>query len=55
MEDYDRFLVLNDNDEAGYFYNDLKQIAMPVDGDGKVAEVLFFPIVLSSCSEIWTA
>ena len=35
--------VLNDNDEAGYFYNDLKTIAMPVDGEGKVAEVLFFP------------
>ena len=29
--------VLNDNDEAGYFYNDLKTIAMPVDGEGKVA------------------
>ena len=35
--------VLNDNDEAGYFYNDLKTIAMPTDGEGKVAEVLFFP------------
>ena len=35
--------VLNDNDEAGYFYNDLKTIAMPSDGEGKVAEVLFFP------------
>ena len=35
--------VLNDNDEAGYFYNDLKTIAMPADGEGKVAEVLFFP------------
>lgn len=34
--------VLNDNDEAGYFYNDLKTIAMPADGEGKVAEVLFF-------------
>ena len=35
--------VLNDNDEAGYFYHDLKTIAMPADGEGKVAEVLFFP------------
>ncbi len=35
--------VLNDNDEAGYFYNDLKTIAMPEGGEGKVAEVLFFP------------
>lgn len=35
--------VLNDNDEAGYFYNDLKTIAMPADGEGKVADVLFFP------------
>ena len=35
--------ILNDNDEAGYFYNDLKTIAMPADGEGKVAEVLFFP------------
>ena len=35
--------MLNDNDEAGYFYNDLKTIAMPADGEGKVAEVLFFP------------
>ena len=35
--------VLNDNDEAGYFYNDLKTIAMPDDNKDKVAEVLFFP------------
>lgn len=35
--------VLNDNDEAGYFYNDLKTIAMPEDGKGQTAEVLFFP------------
>ena len=35
--------VLNDNDEAGYFYNDLKTIAMPESGEGEVAEVLFFP------------
>ena len=35
--------VLNDNDEAGYFYNDLKTIAMLDDNKDKVAEVLFFP------------
>ncbi|WP_028898438.1 transcription-repair coupling factor [Prevotella sp. HUN102] len=35
--------VLNDNDEAGYFYNDLKTIAMPEEGKEQVAEVLFFP------------
>lgn len=35
--------VLNDNDEAGYFYNDLKTIAVPDDNKDKVAEVLFFP------------
>lgn len=35
--------VLNDNDEAGYFYNDLKTIAMPDDNKDKIAEVLFFP------------
>ena len=35
--------VLNDNDEAGYFYNDLKTITMPEDGKGQTAEVLFFP------------
>lgn len=35
--------VLNDNDEAGYFYNDLKTIAMPDDNKDKVAEILFFP------------
>lgn len=35
--------VLNDNDEAGYFYNDLKTIAMPDDANEQTAEVLFFP------------
>ena len=35
--------VLNDNDEAGYFYNDVKTIAMPDDNKDKVAEILFFP------------
>lgn len=35
--------VLNDNDEAGYFYNDLKTLAMPEDGQEQAAEVLFFP------------
>ncbi|WP_314963454.1 transcription-repair coupling factor [Prevotella pallens] len=35
--------VLNDNDEAGYFYNDLKTIAMPDDVNEQTAEVLFFP------------
>ena len=35
--------VLNDNDEAGYFYNDLKTIAMPENGQEQAAEVLFFP------------
>lgn len=35
--------VLNDNDEAGYFYNDLKTVAMPQEGDDRVADVLFFP------------
>lgn len=35
--------VLNDNDEAGYFYNDLKTIAMPENGQEQTAEVLFFP------------
>lgn len=33
--------VLNDNDEAGYFYNDLKTIAAT--DDDAVAEVLFLP------------
>jgi transcription-repair coupling factor len=37
------FFVLNDNDEAGYFYNDLKTIAMPENGQEQAAEVLFFP------------
>ena len=35
--------VLNDNDEAGYFYNDLKTIAMPENEQEQAAEVLFFP------------
>lgn len=35
--------VLNDNDEAGYFYNDLKTIAMPDNSNEQTAEVLFFP------------
>lgn len=35
--------VLNDNDEAGYFYNDLKTITMPENGQEQSAEVLFFP------------
>ena len=35
--------VLNDNDEAGYFYNDLKTIAMPENRQEQTAEVLFFP------------
>lgn len=35
--------VLNDNDEASYFYNDLKTIAMPENGQEQTAEVLFFP------------
>lgn len=35
--------VLNDNDEAGYFYNDLKTIAMPENEQEQTAEVLFFP------------
>ncbi|QUB87849.1 transcription-repair coupling factor [Prevotella denticola] len=35
--------VLNDNDEAGYFYNDLKTVAMPQEGEDRVADVLFFP------------
>ena len=35
--------VLNDNDEAGYFYNDLKTIAMPENEKDQAAEVLFFP------------
>jgi len=35
--------ILNDNDEAGYFYNDLKTIAMPDDANEQTAEVLFFP------------
>lgn len=35
--------VLNDNDEAGYFYNDLKTIAMPENRQEQAAEVLFFP------------
>ena len=35
--------VLNDNDEAGYFYNDLKTIAMPENEKDQTAEVLFFP------------
>ena len=41
--------VLSDNEEAGYFYNDLKTITMPEDGTSNTAEVLFFP---SSCSQI---
>ena len=35
--------VLSDNEEAGYFYNDLKTITMPEDGTSNTAEVLFFP------------
>ena len=35
--------VLDDNDEAGYFYNDLKTVAMPQEGEDRVADVLFFP------------
>lgn len=35
--------ILNDNDEAGYFYNDLKTMAMPDDANEQTAEVLFFP------------
>lgn len=35
--------VLNDNDEAGYFYNDLKTVAMPQEGEDGVADVLLFP------------
>lgn len=35
--------VLNDNDEAGYFYNDLKTIAMPENEKDQATEVLFFP------------
>lgn len=35
--------VLNDNDEAGYFYNDLKTISMPDNANEQTAEVLFFP------------
>jgi transcription-repair coupling factor len=35
--------VLNDIDEAGYFYNDLKTIAMPENEKDQAAEVLFFP------------
>lgn len=35
--------VLNDNDEAGYFYNDLKTLAASADGEDAAAEVLFFP------------
>ena len=35
--------VLNDNDEAGHFYNDLKTIAMPDNANEQTAEVLFFP------------
>ncbi|WP_315321314.1 DEAD/DEAH box helicase, partial [Prevotella aurantiaca] len=35
--------VLNDNDEAGYFYNDLKTIVMPDNANEQTAEVLFFP------------
>ena len=35
--------VLKDNDEAGYFYNDLKTIAMPDNANEQTAEVLFFP------------
>ncbi len=34
--------VLNDNDEAGYFYNDLKTLAASADGEDAAAEVLFF-------------
>lgn len=35
--------VLNDNDEAGYFYNDLKTIAMPAD-----ATLLNYTLLLPS-------
>ena len=35
--------VLNDSEEAGYFYNDLKTIVMPEDSKDSTAEVLFFP------------
>ena len=35
--------VLNDSDEAGYFYNDLRTVAMPEDGEDRVADVLFYP------------
>ncbi len=35
--------VLNDNDEAGYFYNDLKTVAMSQEGEDRGADVLFFP------------
>ena len=36
-------IVLNDSEEAGYFYNDLKTIVMPEDSKDSTAEVLFFP------------
>ncbi len=35
--------VLNDNDEAGYFYNDLKTILNPEEGEQSQTDVLFFP------------
>lgn len=35
--------VLNDNDEAGYFYNDLKTILAPEEDNRQQTEVLFFP------------
>lgn len=35
--------VLNDNDEAGYFYNDLKTILAPEGSSEGDANVLFFP------------
>ena len=38
--------VLNDNDEAGYFYNDLKTIAMP-DGANAMPETRYY--VLKFC------
>lgn len=36
-------IILNDSEEAGYFYNDLKTIVMPEDSKDSTAEVLFFP------------
>ena len=35
--------VMNDNDEAGYFYNDLKTMLAPEDDAEPLADVLFFP------------